>query len=172
MNSFNTRIKAINCFLLLLVSIVYLLSGCKNEQNVSSTQKSVNENKVYTVTDDVGTTLHFTHKPLRIASYSISTDEILLELVGAERVVAVSKLSDDPGISWVVKEAKKIPNRVQGNDVEALLTFKPDLVIIPDFHPVEMIQTVQQLGLKVYVYKTPSTIEDVKRSIRQLAELT
>ena len=95
-----------------------------------------------------------------------------MALVEPERIAALSRLVDDPGVSSIVKEAKKIPNRVQGQSVEGVLAFKPDLVIIPDFHPPEMLQSARELGLKVYIYKTPSNVEGVKRSIRQLASLT
>ena len=158
-------------FLLLLLLFGILLSECKNEKEYSSTviQKV---HISYTVTDDTGLTLQFTEKPKRIVSYSISTDEILMALVEPERIAALSRLVDDPGVSSIVKEAKKVPNRVKGNSMEGVLAFKPDLVIIPDFHPPEMLQSARELGLKVYIYKTPSDIKGVKRSIRQIADLT
>ena len=95
-----------------------------------------------------------------------------MALVKPERIAALSRLVDDPGVSSIVEEAKHVPNRVQGNSMENVLTFKPDLVIIPDFHPPEMLQSARELGLKVYIYKTPSDIKGVKRSIRQIAALT
>ena len=163
------------CKLLLYVGMILMLiilTGCNNEKKDSSVQNSKNELFSYTVTDDTGLTLRFTEKPKRIVSYSISTDEILMALVKPERIAALSRLVDDPGVSSIVEEAKQVPNRVQGNSMENVLTFKPDLVIIPDFHPPEMLQSARELGLKVYIYKTPSDIKGVKRSIRQIAALT
>ena len=95
-----------------------------------------------------------------------------MALVEPKRIAALSRLVDDPGVSSIVKEAKQIPNRVQGNSMEGVLAFHPDLVIIPDFHPPEMLQSARELGLKVYIYKTPSDFKGVKRSIRQIAALT
>jgi len=158
--------------LLLLVSFMPFFSGCKNRQTNTPSKNTVKLQSFYTVTDDTGLTLQFTEKPKRIVSYSISTDEILLALVEPQRIAALSRLVDDPGVSSIVKEAKQIPNRVQGNSMEGVLAFKPDLVIIPDFHPPEMLQSARELGLKVYIYKTPSDIKGVKRSIRQIAALT
>ena len=155
---------------LLLLCVV--LSGCKNGKTDEPSKNTAELQSSYTVTDDTGLTLLFTEKPKRIVSYSISTDEILMALVKPERIVALSRLVDDPGVSSIVKEAKQIPNRVQGNSMEGVLAFKPDLVIIPDFHPPEMLQSARELGLKVYIYKTPSDIKGVKRSIRQIASLT
>ena len=160
-------------FLVLAIILAVLsFSGCKNENANSTSANAIKTQSSYTVTDDTGVTLQFTEKPKRIVSYSISTDEILMALVEPERIAALSRLVDDPGVSSIVQEAKKIPNRVQGQSVEGVLAFKPDLVIIPDFHPPEMLQSARELGLKVYIYKTPSNVEGVKRSIRQLASLT
>ena len=160
-------------FLVLAIILAVLsFSGCKNENANSTSANAIKTQSSYTVTDDTGVTLQFTEKPKRIVSYSISTDEILMALVEPERIAALSRLVDDPGVSSIVKEAKQIPNRVQGQSVEGVLNFKPDLVIIPDFHPPEMLQSARELGLKVYIYKTPSNVEGVKRSIRQLASLT
>jgi len=170
---FNKR-KRKNCFRLFFsffLILCFIFSGCSNEKT-SSSKTSSNLTSTYTVTDDTGVTLKFSEKPKRIVSYSISTDEILLALVEPQRIIALSRLVDDPGVSSIVREAKQIPNRVQGNSLEGVLAFKPDLVIIPDFHPPEMLQSARELGLKVYIYKTPSNVEGVKRSIRQLAALT
>ncbi len=158
--------------LLLLISLMTFFSGCKSEKTGISSKSTAKLQPSYTITDDTGLTLQFAEKPKRIVSYSISTDEILMALVKPERIAALSRLVDDPGVSSIVKEAKQVANRVQGNSVESVLAFKPDLVIIPDFHPPEMLQSARDLGLKVYIYKTPSDIKGVKRSIRQIAALT
>ena len=167
----NQNVTNLIVFIFLLL-LVLLFPGCKNSKADSSSITSANVASSYTITDDTGVTLQFTEKPKRIVSYSISTDEILMALVEPERIAALSRLVDDPGVSSIVKEAKQIPNRVQGNSLEGVLAFKPDLVIIPDFHPPEMLQSARELGMKVYIYKTPSDIIGVKRSIRQLAALT
>ena len=155
-----------------LLFIAIIQSGCTSKTGNNLLSEQNKQHSSYTIVDDTGIMLQFTEKPRRIVSYSISTDEILMALVKPHRIIALSRLVDDPGISNIVKEAKQIPNRVQGNSMEGVLALHPDLVIIPDFHPPEMLQSARELGLKVYVYKTPSEIKGVKRSIRQLAELT
>ena len=168
----NNKIAFLYVILLLLVLFMPVFPGCKNEKAGTSSKNAAELHSSYTVTDDTGLTLQFAEKPKRIVSYSISTDEILMALVEPQRIAALSRLVDDPGVSSIVEEAKQIPNRVQGNSLEGVLGFKPDLVIIPDFHPPEMLQSARELGLKVYIYKTPSDIKGVKRSIRQIAALT
>ena len=99
-------------FFLLLWGLV--IAGCKTEKSFSNKNMTTKNQSNYTITDDTGVTLQFTEKPKRIVSYSISTDEILMALVEPERIAALSRLVDDPGVSSIVKEAKQILNRVQG----------------------------------------------------------
>ena len=106
-----------------MIFMLILLSGCNNNKGDSSVLNDNNKPSSYTVTDDTGAKLQFSEKPKRIVSYSISTDEILIALVKPERIVALSRLVDDPGVSSIVKEAKQIPNRVQGNSMEGVLAF-------------------------------------------------
>ena len=82
-----------------LILILIILPGCNNEKGDSSVQNNKNKPSSYTVTDDTGLTLQFSEKPKRIVSYSISTDEILLALVEPQRIIALSRLVDDPGVS-------------------------------------------------------------------------
>lgn len=125
----------------------------------------------YTVTDCTGTTMNFAIKPERIISLTISTDEILVDLVPKERIVGLSYLADDPGISNVTGKSQEINSKVYANNAEAIVALRPDLVIVADFFKPEMIQTLRDLGIRVYVYKTQTTMNMVKDSIREIAQV-
>lgn len=139
-------------------------------------QPAIHKEKVkvlYSVTDVQGNKIDFAVKPEKIISISIGTDEILLDLLPHNKMIAVSSLADDPEISNVVDKAKDIPNRIYKNSgVEAFLKLQPDLIIIPDYVNEEMIQSLRDVGLKVYVYKTPHTINEIKKCIYQLGMVT
>ena len=47
----------------------------------------------------------------------------------------------------------------------------PDIIIAADFFKQEMIQSLRDLGLKVYVYKTPNNMEEIKKAINDIAVL-
>lgn len=163
----NIVLKVI-CLLLLLVVYTFCM-GCGNQ-----IAKHIKNDKIeegYTVTDSTGTVLKFTKKPEKIISLSISTDEIIIDLVPVNRIKAVTYLADDPGISNVVERVKVIPERAYGNSAEALLAMKPDVIIAADFFKAEMIQTLRDLGLSVYVYKTPNNIKEIKTAIKAIAAL-
>lgn len=149
---------------LLAFCIFLLVSGCTSspQENKSSIG--------YEVQDSQGYTIKLANKPSRIVSLSLGADEILLGLVSKERIIAVTYLADDPGISNVTEQAKFISKKVKGNP-ETIIALQPDLLFIADWQPVELIQTLRESGISVYVYKTPKTIEDVKRVIYEIAHV-
>ena len=161
-------IAKIICFIL-LVFVYNFCMGCSN-QIEKNTENDKIGNK-YSITDSTGTVINFEKKPEKIVSLSISTDEILIDLVDSKRITAVTYLADDPEISNIVDRVKSIPNRAYGNSAEALLAMHPDIIIAADFFKQEMIQSLRDLGLKVYVYKTPNNMEEIKKAINDIAVL-
>ena len=147
-----------------LLSMLLLTGGCGKENKKAEFEKTA-----YTVTDVQGYKINFQAKPQRIISMTISTDEILLDLVDTKRIVAFSRLVDDPGISNIVERAKAVPDRVDGQSSEAIMALRPDLILVPDFVKPEVIQSLRDMDLKVYVYATPKSMGEVEDCIRYLA---
>ena len=154
-------------YVLFCFTIVCFSLGCANEKSNANKTNDVG----YMLTDVTGTKVNFSAKPQRIVSMSIGTDEILLDLVPIERIISVTHLADDGGISNVVERVKQIPNRAYGNAPERVIGLNPDLVIISDFFPPESYQTLRDMGMKVYVYKTPSNLQEIKNAILELAQV-
>lgn len=153
------------CFaVFFLLSMLLLTGGCGKENKQAEVEKTA-----YTVTDVQGYKINFQAKPQRIISMTISTDEILLDLVDTKRIVAFSRLVDDPGISNIVERAQAVPDRVDGQSSEAIMALRPDLILVPDFVKPEVIQSLRDMDLKVYVYATPKSIGEVEDCIRYLA---
>ena len=99
----------------------------------------------------------------------IGSDEILLELVEPERIAALTYLADDAGISSVSVKAQVIKGRVQRNNLEAILSYAPDLVVVPDWDGIDFVGQLRSAGIKVYVHKTPNTMQEIKANIAELA---
>lgn len=148
-----------------LLCLLLLAAGCKAPE---PERKPAPQAYVYSVKDSQGYEINFVQKPQHIVSLSISTDEILLDLVDAKRIKALTYLSDDAGISNITAKAKSVQGRVQQANVEALLAMQPDLLLIPDFVSKEEIDLLRRMQLNVYVYKTPATLEEIKQSIRNI----
>ena len=154
-----------------IITLVFTL-GC-NKTEKSTVSKTIDSDKAgYTVTDSTGSVLHFAKKPERIMSLSSSVDEILLNLVDSKRIIALTYLVDDPAVSAVHDKAKEVKGRAKMGDIEGIVGMHPDLILIPDWVDTTPVQTLKDLGINVYVYKTPGTLEEIKESINLLAKLT
>lgn len=154
-------------FLFLFIFFIFsslAVSGCREDTE----KKSATE--AYSVEDFTKTTLKFQEKPKKIVSMSISTDEILLDLVDTDRILALSYLVDDPNISNVKERAMSIKQRVKGRNAEAIMALGADLILAPDFTAKEVIQTLRDLSMKVYVYKTPQNLAEIRQCINLLAQ--
>lgn len=106
----------------------------------------------------------------RIASLTLSGDEMILALVSHDRIVGLSgKINKNPGVSHIVEEAKKFP--VIESNIETMIELEPDLVIAADWIRKEAIQHIEDSGANIYTYKTPSSFEEQKALIRKLAAI-
>ncbi|HWR29002.1 MAG TPA: ABC transporter substrate-binding protein, partial [Negativicutes bacterium] len=101
----------------------------------------------YTVTDSKGHVLKLAQKPKRIVSLTLGTDEILLDMIPADRIVAVTKYAHDPGISNVVEKAGKVSGRIDEVNVETILSLHPDLVIAADVMYQDVYRTLWDMGV-------------------------
>ncbi|ALQ35038.1 ABC transporter substrate-binding protein [Fusobacterium hwasookii] len=111
-----------------------------------------------------------TKKYNHIVSLTLSGDEMLLGLVPENRIAGLSgKINEDKEISNVVDKAKKFP-KVEGNE-EVLMSLEPDLIIVADWLSKRITDIGAITGAKVYFYKTPSSYEEQKKLIRDLANL-
>ena len=81
-------------WLWILVWIAVCISGCGTFSGAGEGGR-VNAPVTRTVVDVQGQSVKLREKPQRIVSCSISTDEILLEMVDASRIAALSVLVDE-----------------------------------------------------------------------------
>ncbi len=153
-------LKRVGLFLLLILSIVALLSGCTwnplNGQTTGATK---------VVRDGYGQDISVPVKPKRIVSIGVSTDDILLKLVDTNQIVALSKLPPN-----LEAEAAKVEGRVEYT-AESILSFHPDLVIIPSWADQNLVTQLRNMKIPVYVYIYPSSIDKTKLLIAELASL-
>ena len=149
--------------ILLLASLLF--SGCKDTSQATSKKSEV----AYKVTDMTGTTITFKESPKRVVSLNCGVDEILLDLLPPERIAALSARADDPGICAAVDKAKTVKKRVQGKNVEAILSLNPDLVVMPDWIGMDLVNGLRAVGVPVYVFKTPESLADIQDNILKIA---
>ena len=122
-----------------------------------------------TVTDGLGRTVTLEVPVQRIVSLAASNTEILYAVGAGAQVVGRDEFSDYP------TEAKALPS-VGGSfgkyTTEAIVNLKPDLVLAAEINTPELVQSLQDLGLKVYLLPNPTTIDGVYQNLTTVAQLT
>ena len=122
------------------------------------------------VTDDQGNRVLVPRVPQRVVSLDLASDEIILEMIPSERVAAVSFWSVSDGISTVAEVARKVPNQIRYYNSEEILACHPDLVIAPDWTSADLVRTLKDLGVVVYVSRGSLSVENVKVAVEEIAD--
>lgn len=155
---------------ILVIIMILGITGCSFDKTVSVTEKTEVKNQ-YQVVDDKGNILYFTDTPKRIYATTLSLEEILTDLVPLERIAAISEPAADPKISLIADKAAQIPLKLpQKVSAEQILAIKPDLVIVQENSNTAFIQSLKDVGLKVYITKIPTTLDMVRKRIIKLSE--
>ena len=121
-------------------------------------------------TDDAGNRVLVAPKPRRIVSLTMFTDEVLLELVGPERLAAVSLFAADPAVSNVSGRIEGIPRRLDLQP-EVILSLQPDLVFVANWSDAAAVRQLRAAGLPVYLVATAFTVGQIREKIRRTALL-
>lgn len=136
-----------------------------------SSNKSETANQGYSVTDKRGVKLDFKEKPKRIVSLFPSSDEILFSMVDHSRILALSQWARNPVFSNITDKAKEI-NLVASNSPEFLLKNKADIVFTREDmgQKPEMLKSLNDMGVPVYVFDGPQSIDGIKQVITKIGE--
>lgn len=104
--------------------------------------------------------------PRRIASVNVCADQLLLALVGRDRLAAVSAFATDPELSLKADEARGL--RTTGGTAEEVLALRPDLVVFGAFSPRATREMLRRLGAPLVDLALPATLAETARQIRDL----
>ncbi len=123
-----------------------------------------------TVSDDEGNRLVIPRRPQRIVSLTMFSDEVLLELVGPPRLIAVTSFAADPAVSNISGRIAPIPNRLEFHP-ELILSLRPDLVVVANWSDAQGVVQLRAAGLPVYLCSSAVTVPQVREKIRALARV-
>lgn len=158
--------KKILFLLIMIMSALLVGCGAKTQAPSASPEAST----AYTVTDDAGRKLSFAKKPSRIVSLTYGTDEILTEVVDTKHIQAYSRWAGDNEISFITKEqAQKVGCKVH-DSLENILKLEPDLVVASIATSNELVQSLEHMGIKVYIARSPHNYQEMCAKIVNLAE--
>ena len=169
--------KKISSLVIVTILILVFLGACANNSSGSVTNTATPlVTKIetvlfpYTVKDINGYKLTLTVKPQKVISLTLATDEILPELVDLSVIQSMTTYSLDEGVSNILDIAKKVPLKIDA-DVEKIISMKPDLVFVADWKEKKFVQQLRNAGIKVFQFKSPATIQDVKQNITDISRL-
>jgi iron complex transport system substrate-binding protein len=118
-----------------------------------------------TLIDAGGEEIVIQKRPERIASVTLGTDEILLSLVEKNRLIAVTEISTDPGISNVAGQTDDIPNKIQKANAEQIIALKPDLVFVASYTSEDVVKQLKDAGLTVFKFQFFDSIDRMKENV-------
>jgi iron complex transport system substrate-binding protein len=148
---------------------VVLLNACTPAAPATQAQPSPTPTPApIVITDGLGHQITLDKPAQRVASLAPSNTEILFAIGAGSQVVARDSFSDYP------EQATPITNIGGGFgeiDTETLVSLQPDLVLAAEINPVEQVQTLEKLGLKVYYLNNPKDMEGMYENLRIVARL-
>jgi iron complex transport system substrate-binding protein len=106
-------------------------------------------------------------RPERIASLNLCTDQLLLALADRGQIASLSRLAQDPALSFMADRAAGLP--LNDSKAEAVLFTKPDLVLTGTYGEQDRVALLKRQGLEVLQLGPWSSLEDGRGQIRVLA---
>jgi iron complex transport system substrate-binding protein len=88
--------------------------------------------------------------PARVASLNLTADEILVDVLPPERLVAVTRFADEVGTSNIVGRVPVSVARFQKADLERLVALAPDLVVVSEYTDADFLELLERSGLRCY----------------------
>ncbi len=125
-----------------------------------------------TVIDGLGREVVIPAPPQRIASVALGSDEILLSLVGPERLLGVTYFAKDPAISNIADQLDGIAYTDLSGSPERLISLDADLVVLAAYNDPAVLQQLLDADVPVFVLAAFNTLDDIRANIRLLGQVT
>jgi len=156
--------KRVRVFLLFVLLLTLLLAGCAQPAAPAATPTP----SPLVMTDGLGRTVTLAGPAQRVVSLAPSNTEILFAVGAGGQVVGRDNFSNYP------PEAQELPalGDLSGFSTEQIVALKPDLVLLAEIHPPELVKTLEDAGLTVYYLKNPLTLEEMYPMLITVGELT
>ncbi|ORU94129.1 MAG: hypothetical protein A6F72_08330 [Cycloclasticus sp. symbiont of Poecilosclerida sp. N] len=116
----------------------------------------------------LGQSHHLPNFPQRIVSLNLCADQLLMEMLPPERLVGITYLSLDSGISYHHKKAMHYHSH-QGR-IEEIIALEPDLVVAGQFTTQPINQLLEKLNYPVLRIGLPKTVGEIKQQIDSLGK--
>jgi iron complex transport system substrate-binding protein len=111
-----------------------------------------------------------TEGPRRVASLNLTADELLVEMLPAERLVAVTRWADDADMSNVAGRVPPSAVRLPRADLERLIALRPDLVVVSEYTDADFLRLLEKSGLRHHRLGGLETLDGIRAAIVDLGQ--
>ncbi|HJW89178.1 MAG TPA: cobalamin-binding protein [Anaerolineales bacterium] len=155
---------------LIILAVVMLLSACTPQASITPAPSPTEPaSESLELTDGLGRVVTLPTPAQRIVSLAPSNTEILFALGAGAQVVGRDEFSDYPA------EAASLPSVGGGfgdYSSEAIVALEPELVLAAEINPPELVQSLEELGLVVYLLPNPNSLDELYTNLETVARLT
>lgn len=157
---------------------IVLLSACNTEADpppdtepVSAEQTTIAEPEEFPRTEEdlLGRSVTIAEAPQAIVSLAPSVTEMLFAVGAGPQVVGRTEYDNYP------PEVESLPTiggfSASSISVESILELEPDLVIAGDASQIELVETLEETGITVFVVQ-PETVDEILSTIRTVGAVT
>ncbi len=106
--------------------------------------------------------------PLRVASLNLTADEILVDILPAGRLIAVTRWADDPSTSNVAGRVPEGTFRFPKADLERLVALAPDLVVVSEYTDADFLRLLERSGLRYHRMAGLDTLQGQRQALLDL----
>lgn len=169
---------------LIIIAVVILLGGCSSPatpvavvEQPSVVDLAPAETEVtpmpieepLALVDGLGRTVEFEAPAQRIVSIAPSNTEILFAIDAADQMVGRDEYSDFPAEALAITSIGATYGEL---NIEAIVALDPDLILVASITPIEQIEALEDLGLRVYQVPNPMTFNDLFVNLEALGKIT
>jgi len=103
-----------------------------------------------------------------VASLNLTADELLVEMLPPERLVAVTRWADDPDMSNVAGRVPATAVRLPRADLERLIVLQPDLVVVSEYTDADFLRLLEKSGLRHHRMSGLDALPGIRAAILDL----
>jgi iron complex transport system substrate-binding protein len=108
------------------------------------------------------------HKPTRIVSLNLCTDELVLRLADRKNIVSVTYQAETSSVSNVVDLARQIP--VNHGLAEEVIPLAPDLVVAGIYTARPAVALLKRTGFPVLDLDVPNNLDETRAQYRRMGQ--
>lgn len=150
----------------LSLCVALAATGCGSSDDTATGQDAAAGAGFPVTIEDATQRVTIERRPTRIVSLSPSATETLFALGAGDQVIAVDEESDHPADVPTTDLSSYQPN------VEAIVGYRPDLVVLPASVPRDVPTGLRRVGVTVVAEPAPANLDDAYAQMRELGVVT